>query len=302
MTISLIHVLVASDQGGNIEIYHNGFSICLAFSILFFVISVILFFAFDIKGIFDMKTGRAEKQKIREMEEENALTGRLINPNLKHNPNSKTKQHSEFSEKLNKLRGGNPNGNMQMPPGMLPEQHYNGQQEFQQQAYAPQPLVAPPSQETPAESIPRPTAETATEPYIEPNQTTVLDESIQPAIEADGTEQTTLLSEEPSTQIAEQSYEDDDSAQTSLLSEMETSLTSLPPMPSSVEPSGLPQPVHNIAQQNELGIANGSIDFMVGDGETSRLDDMNTNSKKKYDGKFNIIKDIMLVHSTESIS
>lgn len=300
MTISLIHFLAASDQEGNIEIYHNGFNICLAFSILFFVISLILFFAFDIKGIFDMKTGRAEKQKIREMEEENALTGRLINPNQKRGPNAKGKQSTGFSEKLNRLRGGTQSGNMNIPTGVIPEQYYNAQQQFQQQAYAPQPLVIQPSQEQNHESIPSNFEDTDKRSYVEPNQTTVLDESVQHGIDDAGAEQTTLLTEENVALTVGQNYEEDGSLQTTLLSE--TNVNSMQNVSPSANQGELMQPVHNIVQQNELGKANSSIDFMVGDGETSRLDDMSTTSKKKYDGKFNIIKDIMLVHSNESIS
>ena len=62
------------------------------------------------------------------------------------------------------------------------------------------------------------------------------------------------------------------------------------------------QPVHNIAQRGELGQAAGSIDFMVGDGETSRLDDVSHNQFRPEDINFKIIKDIMLIHSAESIN
>lgn len=51
--------------------------VCLAFTILFFVISVILFFLFDIRTIFSVKTGRAQAKTVKEMQAANASTGRL---------------------------------------------------------------------------------------------------------------------------------------------------------------------------------------------------------------------------------
>ena len=58
-------------------IFNTIFIICLALAIVFFIVSVILFFLFDIRGIFNIKTGRAEKKRIKELEEANAKTGRL---------------------------------------------------------------------------------------------------------------------------------------------------------------------------------------------------------------------------------
>ena len=144
--------LAASGGEGTITILNTGFAICVAFSILFFIVSVVLFFVFDIKRIFDMKTGRAEKQKIREMEEENALTGRLINPNLKSdngkNQKGRIKQHSGFSEKLNRIKN-----NTQAVPGRpnipgLDSPQYQPQN-YQQEAYAPKPLMPAPQPEAP---------------------------------------------------------------------------------------------------------------------------------------------------------
>lgn len=53
------------------------FWVCLSFTILFFVISVILFFVFDIKTIFNIKTGRAQAKIVKEMKIANESTGRL---------------------------------------------------------------------------------------------------------------------------------------------------------------------------------------------------------------------------------
>lgn len=53
------------------------FWVCLSFTILFFIISFVLFFVFDIKTIFNIKTGRAQAKTIKEMKAANESTGRL---------------------------------------------------------------------------------------------------------------------------------------------------------------------------------------------------------------------------------
>ncbi len=60
-----------------ISFYHtaNLFFLILAFA--FLGITVLLFFRFHIRQIFDMKTGRGERRSIRKMEELNAKTGKL---------------------------------------------------------------------------------------------------------------------------------------------------------------------------------------------------------------------------------
>ena len=60
-----------------ITLYHTGFIIFLVLTILFAALSVLLFFLFKIRRVFDYLTGRAEKRTIRQMEEENAQTGKL---------------------------------------------------------------------------------------------------------------------------------------------------------------------------------------------------------------------------------
>lgn len=60
-----------------ISIYHTGFVVCLILAGLFFTLSVVLFFKFDIRRIIDMKTGRGAKKTIQKMEEINAKTGKL---------------------------------------------------------------------------------------------------------------------------------------------------------------------------------------------------------------------------------
>lgn len=60
-----------------ISIYHAAFITFLILAILFLVISIILFFRFDIRGIFDMKTGRGARKAIQKMQELNDQTGKL---------------------------------------------------------------------------------------------------------------------------------------------------------------------------------------------------------------------------------
>lgn len=60
-----------------ISIFRICFYICLAFTILFFIISAVLFFLFDIKTIFNIRTGRAKQKTIKEMQAANNSTGRL---------------------------------------------------------------------------------------------------------------------------------------------------------------------------------------------------------------------------------
>ena len=60
-----------------ISIFRICFYICLAFTILFFIISVVLFFLFDIKTIFNIRTGRAKQKTIKEMQAAYNSTGRL---------------------------------------------------------------------------------------------------------------------------------------------------------------------------------------------------------------------------------
>ena len=60
-----------------ISLYHTAFIVFLILTIVFALISVLIFFQFRIKDVFDFKTGRGQKRTIRQMEEENAKTGKL---------------------------------------------------------------------------------------------------------------------------------------------------------------------------------------------------------------------------------
>lgn len=53
------------------------FIICLAAAIVLFIAALIMFFLFDIHGIVNIKTGRAARKTIKQMEAVNQSTGRL---------------------------------------------------------------------------------------------------------------------------------------------------------------------------------------------------------------------------------
>ena len=141
MTGNLAAAMMETNPEKLIGLYHNGFIICIAFSILFLIVSVILFFVFHIKDIFDVKTGRAQKRKIDEMEKENALTGRLITPK-----NRRPGETSGFSGKLNKIKSdlNNRKSSSGDPRLVLPKGYKK--QEYPEQAYKPKPLVEFPGQ------------------------------------------------------------------------------------------------------------------------------------------------------------
>ncbi len=60
-----------------ISIFDTCFKVCFAFTVLFLIISVVLFFIFDIRAIFSIRTGRAKSKTIKEMQNANNTTGRL---------------------------------------------------------------------------------------------------------------------------------------------------------------------------------------------------------------------------------
>lgn len=60
-----------------IKFYHAAFVLFLILAIVFLIISVILFFRFHIREIFDMRTGRGARKAIQKMQELNDQTGKL---------------------------------------------------------------------------------------------------------------------------------------------------------------------------------------------------------------------------------
>lgn len=60
-----------------INLLHTLFVVCLVFCCIFFVVSIIFFFVFDIRNIFNVLTGRSVKKTVKEMNEQNERTGQL---------------------------------------------------------------------------------------------------------------------------------------------------------------------------------------------------------------------------------
>ena len=60
-----------------INMFHTLFYVCLGLCIVFLILSVIFFFKFDIRNIFNAKTGRSVRKTVQSMEEKNARTGSL---------------------------------------------------------------------------------------------------------------------------------------------------------------------------------------------------------------------------------
>jgi len=74
-----------------LAILNTAFVVCLAMTILFFVISVVLFFLFDIRTIYMIRSGRAQAKTVKEMEAINSSTGRL-RPSMKTGEKEKKKK------------------------------------------------------------------------------------------------------------------------------------------------------------------------------------------------------------------
>lgn len=67
-----------NDVIAKITLYHNLFRICLALSLLFFVIATTIFWVLDIRTTLGYLTGRRAKKEIKELEEANSVSGRLM--------------------------------------------------------------------------------------------------------------------------------------------------------------------------------------------------------------------------------
>ncbi len=60
-----------------INMFHTLFYVCLGLCIVFLILSVIFFFKFDIRNMFNARTGRSLRKTVQSMEEKNARTGSL---------------------------------------------------------------------------------------------------------------------------------------------------------------------------------------------------------------------------------
>ena len=54
-----------------LEIYQTLFTVFLVLTIVFFILSIVFFFVFDIRRIFSIKTGRAVRKSVKELNEIN---------------------------------------------------------------------------------------------------------------------------------------------------------------------------------------------------------------------------------------
>ena len=61
-----------------IDLFHTLYTICLVLFVAGILLTAALFFILDIRKIFGIKTGRSMQQTVRQMEEQNEKTGRLI--------------------------------------------------------------------------------------------------------------------------------------------------------------------------------------------------------------------------------
>lgn len=66
------------DSQGLIVVFRNGYYISMAVAIIGFAVSVFLFFKYDIRTIWQIKTGRAERQRVRDLENASRNEGRMI--------------------------------------------------------------------------------------------------------------------------------------------------------------------------------------------------------------------------------
>lgn len=80
------------DYVNQMEFYLNAYRIAFAIAGFALVLAVILFFAFDIRTIFLIKTGFAQRKTVQEMGERNAKTGQLrVDPAKKTGANTKAR-------------------------------------------------------------------------------------------------------------------------------------------------------------------------------------------------------------------
>ncbi|MBQ8982081.1 MAG: hypothetical protein IJ079_00710 [Lachnospiraceae bacterium] len=94
-----------------IATYHNLFLICLVLAIVFLILSIALFFLFDIRNVIAVLSGQAEKKAIKKMQEETAYTGQLA----RRAPNKMARSMVSQSGSLNVPV---PSGNHVIDPSM----------------------------------------------------------------------------------------------------------------------------------------------------------------------------------------
>ena len=304
MTGNLAAAMMETNPEKLIGLYHNGFIICIAFSILFLIVSVILFFVFHIKDIFDVKTGRAQKRKIDEMEKENALTGRLITPK-----NRRPGETSGFSGKLNKIKSdlNNRKSSSGDPRLVLPKGYKK--QEYPEQAYKPKPLVEFPGQKNDVPESKDDGAEgTSVLGAPETDYSGAEGTSVLGAPETDysGAEGTSVLgapdtdySGAEGTSVLGAPETDYSGAEgTSVLGAPETDYSGA----EGTSVLGTPDADSSGAGETSvLGVPAASIPFSIGGNKTGDLSSPYDELEDMPPSKFVIVKNIMLIHTQENI-
>jgi len=95
---------------GSMEFFHMARNLCFGLAIAFALLAILTFVLFDIKSIFLIKTGRAKRKTIEEMNQRNQQTGKL-RENTEREP-GKTKESTagktvkEKAEKTHRNNGG----------------------------------------------------------------------------------------------------------------------------------------------------------------------------------------------------
>ena len=63
-----------------IEVYRAGFWTCAVLAAVSAAAAVVMFFRLDIRGVYRMMSGKAERQTVERLQRQNALSGRLTDP------------------------------------------------------------------------------------------------------------------------------------------------------------------------------------------------------------------------------
>lgn len=100
-----------------INLYHTLFYVCLGICIFCFLLSVAFFFKFDIRNIFNARTGRSVRKTVQQMEEINARTSQLRRPSGKGNTGALSRSGNlSASRKRSTVRRENMSDIIQPPP------------------------------------------------------------------------------------------------------------------------------------------------------------------------------------------
>jgi hypothetical protein len=253
------------------NVFGTAFVILLMLAIIFLLISVLLFFKFDIRGIWALKSGKAVKKSIQEIEESVAMSGNLRNKKLSMVP----RDSMELSRELARL---------QAPVVEVANYSEAVQQPEQREIYVPKPSVPSWSDEG--------AGATSLLDNGENEATTLLDE---------GANQTTLLGEEvdQTTLLSQDSYvagqQNGDIDQTTLLGG-ETEQAS-PPKVDTRQSSVVGNTHITKVRQKDPHIQTPSESLEIGSNLTTPLsEDMLVKI-----GLFEIEKKILFVHTEEVI-